>query len=506
MTPDTERRAGWSSTHTRSTTSAMQPGPPEFTSAARGAALYMAANAALTVSGYVVAVVLGRGLGPAFYGVYGLIYSVLMSVELIGRLGVPQALSQRIASTQGSSRDLESAGVAISGLVNLVIFAAFWLSSPALARLFGVEDGAHLFRIASLDIPFYGLYVVGAHILNGRRRFAAEAGGILAYSAVRTAGILLLFFWLGLSVEAALLVNVATSVVGLTYVFSFAGLPRLALTRVRMRELALAAVPIGMFGIGTQVLSNLDLWVLNAVGHTVPEATKGLYVAATSLAKMPYVVHMVMMAVLIPTLARALTAGDRETAHKAMNGTARFLAVGLLPASALVAVAARPILELTFSESYAAGSGLLGILIFAHGLLYPVMITASSMLIAADRSGTAARVTLLGIPVALVADVTLTSLFGATGAAVGALLSFGAAAVAAVAAVHRQVLRVEAPRGLVTVVVASLGVAAAGAAIPAGPRLIVPEILVLAVVYLAVLAKLGVVGADDLALLRKKRA
>jgi O-antigen/teichoic acid export membrane protein len=46
---------------------------PEVGSAARGAALLMAAHASLMVAGYVIAVVLARGMGPVLYGVYGLI-------------------------------------------------------------------------------------------------------------------------------------------------------------------------------------------------------------------------------------------------------------------------------------------------------------------------------------------------------------------------------------------------------------------------------------------------
>lgn len=472
--------------------------------AGRGAALLMVAHVALMVSGYVIAVVLARGLGPALYGAYGLVYSFLLGMELMGRLGVPQALSQRIASSQGPSRELERSGVTLTAMVYLVVFLGFWIASPLLARLFQIPGGAELFRIASLDIPFYGLYFVGDHILNGQRRFGAEARGILLYSTVRTAGILALFFWVGLSVEGALIVNVVGSVVALGYVLAIVGPSSFVPCLTHARELVRLAIPIGLFGVGSQLLLSLDLWALNFVGG-VPQFTRGFYVAAGNVARIPNVVAFVMMAVLVPTMARSMAIGDSAGVRAAVRGTGRFLAVSLLPACGLIAVESASILQLMFSAQYAAGGHLLAILIFSHGLLYTVLVTACSMLIAADRAVYAAGVTLGIVPVALVADVVLINTLQAEGAALGALLSIGGSAAAAIIAVHKLVVPMEIPRGLFVTLIASLGVAGVGIAFPVGHALLIPKIILLAFLYLAVLTKLGVVGPEDLELFRSKR-
>ena len=57
--------------------------------ATRGMFALTVAQICIVLSGYVIAVALARSLGPALYGVYGIVYSVLLSVELIGRLGLP---------------------------------------------------------------------------------------------------------------------------------------------------------------------------------------------------------------------------------------------------------------------------------------------------------------------------------------------------------------------------------------------------------------------------------
>ena len=66
---------------------------------ASGTIKLMAAHACLTLSGYVTVVVLARGLGPEAYGVYAIVISVLLGVELVGRLGIPQAMSKLIAES-----------------------------------------------------------------------------------------------------------------------------------------------------------------------------------------------------------------------------------------------------------------------------------------------------------------------------------------------------------------------------------------------------------------------
>ena len=77
----------------------------------------------LTASSYIVAAVMARGLGPVDYGIYGIIYSFLLSIELIGRLGISQAVARMIAERVVSIR-LEGSGV------TLVL-----LSTPRLRRL-----------------------------------------------------------------------------------------------------------------------------------------------------------------------------------------------------------------------------------------------------------------------------------------------------------------------------------------------------------------------------------
>ena len=254
--------------------------------AAQGAAMLTVAQLCLTASSYVIAVVLARWLGPAEYGVYGIVYSVLLTVELLARLGIPQAVSKLIAEQPQGLSGLEATGVTLTLIVSVTVFVAFWFAAPALAAAFHVRDGAHLFRIAALDIPLYSMYIIADHILNGRRWFGVESAGIILYGLFKLAGILLLNA-LGLSIVGVLIVNALASAFTFGFLLNRLGTSILMLTLRHWNPILRLAMPVGVSLGGMQLLLSIDLWLLNAVGTGVPEADKGMYVAALNLARMP---------------------------------------------------------------------------------------------------------------------------------------------------------------------------------------------------------------------------
>src|SRR5690606_12315012 len=123
------------------------------------------------------------------FGAYGVVYSFLVAAELSARLGIPQAAGKLAAEQRGPATSIEATGLALSALVYLALFGLMWLCAPALASLFHIQDGTRLFRIASLDIPFYGLYATLYHILNGRRQFRQETISLTLYGVLKLAGI-----------------------------------------------------------------------------------------------------------------------------------------------------------------------------------------------------------------------------------------------------------------------------------------------------------------------------
>lgn len=468
--------------------------------AARGILWHAVAQGTVMLSAYVVAVVLARSLHPAAYGIYGLVYSVLMTVELVGRLGIPQAVSRMLAGASGDTARLEATGFGLAALVYLGLFAGFWLAAPQLAAVLGleVEMGSRLFRLAALDIPFFGLFFMAIHVLNGHRQFAREAIANIVYAGAKAGGIVLLAL-VGATIEGALLVNVASSIVGVALLAVLIGRIRFALDHKLARRILRLAVPVGLVGLGTQVTIGVDLWSLGLFGGDMPEAVRGHYVAALNIARMPNLLAFVMTAVLIPSLARALADGSPELARRTLAGALRFLALTLLPGCVLVAVEAGPLLSLLFSDAYLPGTGLLRLLIFGHGLGNTLFATATAVLIAIGAQHTAATIALFAVPAAFAANAVLVPLAQAEGAALAALLVPAVAAMTAAAAIYRRL----GPVSDAALLLRALPVAAVTGLlawlVPTAGWLLLVEFAGLGLVLLLLAFAVGLLGRADLA-------
>jgi len=473
--------------------------------AARGTARIALAHGLSHACGVAVVVMLARGLGPKVYGHYGVILSVLVATELIGRLGVPQATSKLIAESRGGARELERTGLTLTALVFLAIFAGFWLAAPALARLLGVPDGARLFRLAAIDIPFYGLYFACEHIVNGHRRFGAESAGIALYGASKAAGVGLLYL-LGMTIEGALIANIAASVLGLAFLAT--RVPRGAFrpSLSGLAPIARLALPTALFLLASEVLANLDLWTLKIVARDVSADTVGHYVAATNVGRLPAAAWFVAAAVLVPVLSRALSTGDEERARRTVRAAVRALVLVLLPVCALFAVRAEELMTLAYSGRYLAGAPFEALQVFRFGLGVVFLMTFCAVQMARGRAGQAARGLLLMIPVGLVAHTLAVRARGAEGAALSAVLVAAAAAVAAGWPVWRWARPLLRAETLLRAALAATLVALVAARYPIAPPLLALELPLLLAAYAALLWLAGELGPADLAPFRRKRA
>lgn len=472
--------------------------------AARGGAVQLVSQLVVMGSGYVAAVVLARSLGPAAYGVYGVVYSVLLGVELMGRLGIPQAMSKLIADRGGIDHDLEASGVTLATLVSAGLFSGFWIGAPLLAKAFNIADGASLFRLAAWDIVPFGLYFAVVHILNGRREFSRGAYATMIYGVSKAAGILLLMA-IGVSIEGALVVNIAGSVVVLLYAVRCVGVEPLRFSLRQARPLLELAVPIGTVAIGTQLLLSMDLWALSAFARHLDDEVRGYYVAATNVARIPNVAGFVLATVLVPSLSRALASGDIAAVRGVVLGAMRFLAILLLPGCALIAANATPTMVLLFSDRYAGSGTILVLLSLAHGVGYTTLFACCSVLIGAGHPGLAARISIGGLIAGFLLSAVGAYVQQAAGtASAAAIANLGTAAVA-LGVIHRRVAPLGESHMLLRVVVLAAIAFTAGLWIQGSGFGLVLEYLLEVTLVAALLAPIGLLSRADLAALLPAR-
>ena len=468
--------------------------------AAHGTAWLTAAHGALMVAGYVVAVVLARDLGPELYGVYGIVYSVLIGAELIGRLGIPQAMSRMLAERGDRDLGLEGTGVALTAFIYLPLFTAFWLAAPWLGETFNVRNGTGLFRVAAIDIPFFGLYFTASHIMNGRRDFIGEAITVFVYAAAKVVGILVLVLT-AVTIERALIVNAVSSVAAVGYAIWKIGLPSFRPTLKHARSLLRLALYVGLFSLGAQALVSLDLWSLNALGGNIDAQVKGHYVGATNLGRIANVMAFVMTAILIPTIARAMSAGDLDLVRRATRGASRFLILSLVPMAAIAIGNAGEIMALIYSDEYRDGATFLGMLVVSHGVLFTMYVAFSSVLIGLSFEREVALISVGAIPVAFGLNYVLIEFLGAGGAPLAAMASLSLVATCVAARVRRHVGTLASFPAVIGTLLVSTVFGAAAWWIPASGVFLLAELAGLSLTYMGVAYFVRLIRPQDIQLL-----
>ncbi len=119
---------------------------------------------------------MGRTLGPAEYGRYGLIITIAtMIVVLIGR-GVPVAMSKYLGEIYQTNPNEIKHIKKISAEIQIILIGLvtilYYLSAPLLADLLNDQTLTPLFKLSTLIIPafaaasFYVYYFTGTHQFN----------------------------------------------------------------------------------------------------------------------------------------------------------------------------------------------------------------------------------------------------------------------------------------------------------------------------------------------------
>ncbi len=465
---------------------------------ARGTMQLLAARGCLTACGYAISVILARGLGPAEYGVYGVVLSVLVSLEQAAALGVPGAAAKLIPGDARLAPAVERAAKRLLLAVSVALLGVSVAVAPLLARALGMEDRTALFRLAVLDLPLSGLYFAYQGVLYGHRRFGVLGVSLVVYGLSKLAGVVALLL-VGLSVAGALVVNVLATLGVLVYLAARVPAPAAPVRGGAARPLLRVALPFGLYTAALPVLLGVDLWSLERLGGGGPEAV-GTYVAALNVARVLAIVPSVLSGVLFASLCRAVARSDEELARRHLQGAMRFALIVLVPACALLALDGREVMVLLYSSAYAAGAAVLGLQLLAFGL-FAFLDTLLHALLAAGQHYRAAGLLVALVPVAVAANLALVPRWGAVGAAAALATTIGLGAALAGARAFRRYGALIRAATLARVLAAALVVAALGTQISAGGLWLPVKLTALLGVYGGLLAALRELKWNDLSAL-----
>jgi PST family polysaccharide transporter len=302
--------------------------------------------------------------------------------------------------------------VRVQAALGLVLFLSLLLLAPALAGWFRDPHLAGLLRLAAAIPLAYAAYAALVGFLNGRRRFAWQAGLDATFSTLKT------LFVLG----AAALGLGALGAVGGFAAAAWVALV-VAVVVVRHEPRPEGTLPLGSYlgfggwlvaltGLSSLVLS-ADLWLVKRlVEPALANHEAGVFRAALTLAQLLFQLLIPLSLVVFPSLAR-LGADAAEERRRVVRSALRYVLVALVPAATVLAAVGEEALALLYGASYRGGGGWLVALAPGYAAW-----TGAYLLATALAGVGRARIAVLVLATGLVAQVGLgVLLFEALGTA-----------------------------------------------------------------------------------------
>lgn len=343
----------------------------------RGAIFVISSQVIFLFSGFALNASLARLLGPEDYGIFVLVLSILIIVELFVNTGIPDALKKFGGENPDVLHIIVKKTFPWQLVYCFVAFAVLLITAPLFGAVFHDERLPFLLRIASIDIIFYGLYKYFASVQNGLHDFFKYALLGIIYSLTKVAAIIGLVIG-GFSLAGALVGNIIGSVIGLGFGIYFAKFPKAKIKKyiVDKKKYLHFVVPNILYSVGLNLLFSVDLW---CVKYFLSDLQVGYYVSAAALAKLPYFLSIGLSAVLLPSLSLTIASKENARTRDVISESIRYLLIILFLLNIVVVANHRLIIELFFGIDYSTAGPILSILIV--GLSFTTLMAVTNTIL-----------------------------------------------------------------------------------------------------------------------------
>ncbi|MEI6650074.1 MAG: flippase [Candidatus Moraniibacteriota bacterium] len=329
-------------------------------------------------SGYVIHSVVGRLLGPADYGRYGLIVNLTTTVIILIGNGIPTAMSKYLSEVFESHpekiRGIKRKTILLQTGIMALVTLAFYLASPLIATLLGDQTLVPLFQLSSLIIPafaaasFYFYYFTGLHF------FQLQAALKSTRAITRMTFIILLAWFFGVKGAVAGYIVSPLVVFGVAIVLDIIWTGKY-FPEVRTKKspdfpakkLFDYAWPLTLFLLFYQLITSLDLFLVKSLMQN--DRWTGLYNAVITVGNIPYYLFYALTIILLPAIAKTSTNRDATETRALVNKSLRLLALILFPTVTLLSAFSGPIINLFYGGEYSAATRSMEVFAVGNGFL-----------------------------------------------------------------------------------------------------------------------------------------
>jgi len=342
---------------------------------AKGTFYLIIANAVFALVGYIIHFWLGRYLGPAEYGVFGVVIYLMTTVNMFITSGFPQSASKYIAEDYSRAGSIVRDANKVQLVFCAILFGLYFGLSGVIAGLFDDSSLIPYIRISALAIPVYALFsIYSAGYLNGLRRFGRQALASIGDSIIKLAAVFGLVL-LGLGVGGAIAGYIIAAIAGFVLAWKFLNPVKKSTSDFGWKKLVEFGIPATLFAATFFLLMNIDLFAVKAIGGG--EAETGYYTSATTISRVPYFLFSGLAMTLLPSISRSTSSGNTELTRSYIRQSMRYMLMALIPVVLLISATSTDLLTLVYSSLYVEAAGALSILVFGLGLLSVFFVLAN---------------------------------------------------------------------------------------------------------------------------------
>lgn len=334
------------------------------------------------VVGFVLQLVLTRGLGPALFGMYSYGLTVLRLARELGTLGLQNGIVRFAAPHHEANEPAKVKGTFLAaGALGLgagaVLSVALFLMAPWLAEgLFQNPDYTGVFRIFACGLPFYAITYLASRMARALGRMQVD---VLLSSILQPAIFLVLvsgLFLLELGITAALYAFLTSTILaaGASFYAIYKLFPPLlsALSpEYDVRALLRFSLPIVGVSLASIGLTYADRLML---GIFRTEDAVGIYQAAAQTSVQLRFILFAITATFSPIISDLYHSEKREDLAQLYADTVRWILLGTLPL-AIVLVTFAPEIMSIYGAGFREGAVVLRLL----SLAYLVVVASGSV-------------------------------------------------------------------------------------------------------------------------------
>lgn len=467
------------------------------------------------LSGYVIHSFVGRILGPADYGRYGLVVTLTTMVIILIGNGIPTAMAKYISEYFETNPQMVLAikrkAIFLQTILIGAITILFFLCAPLISYALGDNSLTPLFRISTLIIPafamasFYFSYYTGLHKFNTQSvlktlrsvfKIAAIVG--LAY-AFRVPGSII-----GYALAAFSVFLIAFTLDQLKYTKEIKKAVKTqnlaSESTFETKKLINYAWQIILFFLAYELLISIDLYLVKGILHN--DYLTGIYNASLTVGRIPYYIFYALTIMLLPVISKTTSENNQNETNAIIGQSMRLMTILLVPSVILISEFARPIIKIFYSAKYIEAAYPMSVLAYGVGFL-TIFYVMSFVLNGAGKTKIPMWISIFGVILNTILNYILIKKFALVGSAIATTITSFAAMLAILYYIQRDFGIVIKLKSLLKIILAGIIMFIASRFFDKGEFIFIIWSMILFAFYLLILYFLGEITKKDFIYLKE---